>query len=92
MINKISNGMNNTTIEKVQKVTSQGQITLPVRWRRKFGSNQVILRSKGNILEVSPLNLSICDDEYTVFDAIRDNKGKGVKSQDLLKILKKIDK
>lgn len=86
--------MNNTTLEKVQKVTSQGQITLPIAWRRKFKNNQVIMRSKGDILEVSPLNLSICDDnaEYTVFDAIRDNKGKGIKSQDLLKILQKIDK
>ena len=30
--------------------------------------------------------------EYTVFDAIRDNKGKGLKASDLLNILKKISK
>lgn len=28
--------------------------------------------------------------EYTVFDAIRDNQGKGIKANDLIKILKKI--
>lgn len=27
--------------------------------------------------------------EYTVFDAIRDNKGKGIKVKDLIKILEK---
>ncbi|MDO8555414.1 MAG: hypothetical protein Q7R75_02515 [bacterium] len=31
-------------------------------------------------------------DEYTVFDAIRDNKGKGLKVLDLIKILKKREK
>lgn len=82
-------------LEKVQKVTSQGQITLPVAWRRKFKCNQIIMRSKNDILEVAPLNLSAYDKkntEYTVFDAIRDNKGKGIKSQDLIRILKKISK
>ena len=29
--------------------------------------------------------------EYTVFDAIRDNKDRGLKAKDLLKILNKID-
>lgn len=78
-------------IGKVQKVTSQGQITLPIVWRRKFDTNQIILREKGNIIEVEALNLSehIENDGYTVFDAIRDNKGKGIKAQDLLETLPK---
>lgn len=76
---------------KVQKVTSQGQITLPIAWRRKFDTDQVILREKGNIIEIEAFDLSARgeSDEYTVFDAIRDNKGKGVRAQDLLEILKK---
>jgi bifunctional DNA-binding transcriptional regulator/antitoxin component of YhaV-PrlF toxin-antitoxin module len=76
---------------KVQKVTSQGQITLPIAWRRKFDSDQIILRVKGDVLEIEAFDLSARNksDEYTVFDAIRDNKGKGIKAQDLLKTLPK---
>ena len=85
--------MNNdkNTTGKIQKVTSQGQITLPIAWRRKFNTDQVILRTKGNVLEIEAFDLLVRneDDEYTVFDAIRDNKGKGVKAQDFLEILKK---
>jgi hypothetical protein len=28
--------------------------------------------------------------EYTVFDAVRDNQGKGIKANDLIKVLKKM--
>lgn len=77
--------------EKIQRITSQGQITLPITWRKKFQVNQIILREKGNKLEIEALDLSKFqkDSEYTVFDAIRDNKGSGIKAQDLLKILPK---
>ncbi len=83
----------NIVVEKVQKITSKGQITLPVLWRNKFKADQIILRSKGNIIEISPVKLDLLESrEYTVFDAIRDNKGKGIKATDLLKLLKKINK
>ena len=38
-----------------------------------------------------PINLDNIDErqEYTVFDAIRDNKGKGIKAKDLVKVLQK---
>ena len=77
--------------EKIQKITSQGQITLPIAWRRKFNTDQVILRSKGNLIEIEAFDLSKRgeNNEYTVFDAIRDNKGIGIKAQDILKILPK---
>lgn len=81
-------------ISRVQRVTSKGQITLPVSWRAGVRSDQVLVEQKGEILEISPVRLARNQDEkgwYTVFDAIRDNKGKGIKAQDLLKILKKID-
>lgn len=79
------------TQTKIQKITSKGQITLPVSWRRKFNASQIIIRPKGDFLEIKPINPEIYGDETTVFDAIRDNNGKGLKVKDLIKILKKID-
>lgn len=77
----------------ITKATTKGQITLPVRWRRSFSTNQFIIVEKGDWLEIRPLDLSHFDKntEYTVFDAIRDNGGKGIKARDLKKILKKIN-
>lgn len=77
---------------KVQNVTSKGQITLPAVWRKQFPGNQIILTIKNNTIEISPVVISseIHDEYTTVFDAIRDNKGKGLKATDLLKMLSKI--
>lgn len=79
------------TIEKIQKITSKGQITLPVAWRRATGAETITVTTRGNTIEIMPAELQK-NDEYTVFDAIRDNKGKGIKASDLVKILRKIDK
>ena len=75
----------------IVKATTKGQITLPARWRRNFSGSQYIIRTKKNSLEILPLDLKKISfqGEYTVFDAIRDNKGKGLKAKDLVKILKK---
>lgn len=80
--------------KRVQKVTSKGQITLPVSWRKKFNVQQVLVEPKGDFIEISSFSLDDrgCNEEYTVFDAIRDNNGKGLKAKDLLNILKKVDK
>lgn len=78
--------------EKIQKITSRGQITLPVSWRRKVNTNTIVVRTKGDVVEITPARLEKNSGEYTVFDAIRDNEGKGIKATDLVKILKKIDK
>lgn len=82
------------TIERIQKITSKGQITLPIAWRRKMHTSTIIVREKGGVLEVAPARLMEEDsDGYTtVFDAIRDNGGKGIKASDLSKLLRKIDK
>ncbi len=76
----------------VLKATTKGQITLPVKWRRNFATNQYLVEAKGNILTVQPLDLkkATAPKEITVFDAIRDNKGKGIYAEDLQKILRKI--
>lgn len=75
------------TIEKTQKMTERGQITLPVSWRKKVQTDTIYLRADGDCIEISPVYR-----EYTVFDAIRDNGGRGLKAVDLVKMLKKIDK
>ena len=74
-------------------MTSKGQITLPVSWRAGIDTDQVLVEQKGEVLEISPARLSRRDEKgrHTVFDAIRDNKGRGINAKDLLKILKKID-
>ena len=65
-------------------------------WNRKnneIGTEQIVLKTKGNSIEISPFYISDknTSNEYTVFYAIRDNKGKGIKADDLLKILKEIN-
>lgn len=77
--------------EKIQRVTSKGQITLPSVWRKEFGTDQVVVTAKGGKIEIAPVRRSR-ENEYTVFDAIRDNKGKGIKAEDLIKVLEKINR
>jgi len=79
------------TTQKIQKVTSKGQITLPISWRKATGANTITLVINGEHIEIVPARLKT-ESEYTVFDAIRDNKGKGLKVADLVKVLKKIDR
>ncbi len=77
-------------METLQKITTKGQITLPIAWRRETGARTITLSTKGVRIEIAPARLQDTN-EYTVFDAIRDNKGKGIKATDLVKILKKIE-
>ncbi len=77
-------------MDTIVKATTKGQITIPAKWRRNFDTNQFLIKDKGEILEIRPLFLRDLEKkEYTVFDALRDNKGKGIKAKDLVKILKK---
>ncbi|MFA6170919.1 MAG: hypothetical protein WCW77_04730 [Patescibacteria group bacterium] len=79
----------------VVKTTSKGQITLPIKWRRKFKTNQFILECQGNSLTIQPLDLTKIPkprkNEQVIFDAIRDNKGKGIPAREILKILQKLN-
>ncbi len=74
----------------ILKSTTKGQVTLPVKWREKFDTNQFIANFKGDKLEIEPLIIDKKNkaEEITVFDAIRDNKGKGIKAKDLVDMLK----
>lgn len=80
---------------RIQNITSKGQITLPVVWRRRTEARQVVLRARGDILEIMPAEVPArgqqAPKEYTVFDALRDNKGKGLKAADLLTLLEKMN-
>ncbi len=79
------------TVERIQKITSKGQITLPVAWRRFTAAKIITVTTKGDRIEIAPAKIQK-GGEYTVFDALRDNKGKGIKANDLLKILEKLEK
>lgn len=83
------------TREKIQRVTERGQITLPISWRRKMGNaSAIIVRTKGDTLEITPLRTEDERDEewLTLFDAVRDNKGKGILAKDFAKMIRRIDK
>ena len=77
----------------ITKATTKGQITLPAKWRKNFSTDKFIIVEKEGFLEIRPLDLEKLNlaKEYTVFDALRDNSGRGLKAKDLIKILKKID-
>ena len=79
-----------TISEKLQKITSKGQITLPVAWRRAVKTNTILVTQKGDVLSISPARLEKEHSEYTVFDALRDNSGKGVRAKELVILLKKL--
>ena len=74
----------------ILKATTKGQVTLPAKWRKNFSRNNFIAKENGDILEIKPIDIDKIENEYTVFDALRDNKGKGIKAGDLVKILKSI--
>lgn len=75
----------------ITKATTKGQITIPANWRNNFGTNMFIITTKEDVLEIKPFFVESIktDSDYTVFDAIKHNKGKGIKAKDLTKILKK---
>lgn len=79
----------------ILKTTTKGQITLPVKWRKRYLTNQYKATEQGDRLIIEPLDLAKLDDEKgweTVFSAKKHNQGKGVEVSKLLKILDKIEK
>lgn len=80
-----------TPTQKLQKITSKGQITLPVAWRNLVKTNAILVSQEGEVLRISPARFESSEKEYTVFDAIRDNDGKGVPATEIMRILKKLN-
>ena len=61
---------------KLQKISSKGQITLPVAWRKAVDTDHIMLQIKGNAIEIRPMHIPAPEaDETVVFDAWRDNEG-----------------
>lgn len=75
---------------KIQKISSKGQVTLPASWRRSIKTEHITVSVSGDTLEIRPARIDQSG-EYTVFDVIRDNQGKGLKVKDLQKILAKLN-
>ena len=75
----------------IVKATSKGQITLPSKWRKRSEANQYLLKEEGDSLVIIPLEVDSIEQQgwKTVFDATRDNGGKGVLLSDFIKSLKK---
>ncbi|HCA67236.1 MAG: hypothetical protein A2249_00895 [Candidatus Jacksonbacteria bacterium RIFOXYA2_FULL_44_7] len=79
------------TTKTIQKATSRGQITLPVAWRKKFNTNQFLMEAEESFLKIVPIDTDDLGEYEVVFDAARDNDGKGILGRDLIKMIQKID-
>ena len=79
-------------MERIQKVTSKGQITLPIDWRRKVKTDTFVVNTNGSTVEISPVKIKKDNNGwYNIFDAKRDNRGKGIKAKTLLKKIRKMN-
>lgn len=75
-----------STKTKIQKISSKGQVTLPASWRKSIKTDHISVLVSDDKLVIQPARFDV-GGEYTVFDAIRDHEGKGLKVKDLQKIL-----
>lgn len=76
---------------KIAKSTERGQLTLPKEWRDHFPTNSFIVEMHDDRLIITPLNLEKADNEEILFDADRDNNGKGVSAEDMIAMIRKIN-
>ena len=73
---------------KITKCTEKGQITLPKKWRELFDTDSFIVDFDNKQLIVRPIEMAKLNEEI-VFDADRDNQGKGIPIDEMIKMLKK---
>lgn len=67
-------------------------MTLPATWRKAVGTEHIIVRTKGDALEIRPMYIPPEEaDETTVFDALRDNNGKPISPQTIIDMIKRIE-
>lgn len=81
--------------KKVVKSTSKGQITLPKTWRSQFDTDTFILDVRGERLIITALDLTEEEEieekgEEVLWDAKRDNNGKGLDIEEAIAILEKL--
>lgn len=77
---------------KIVKATTKGQVTIPKAWRDKFKTDDFLLQIKIDQIVIKPVQLADLEAEEVVFDADRDNEGKGVSPDEIIRLLKKIKK
>lgn len=75
---------------KVIKSTERGQITLPQKWRTNFKTDNYLIEMHDDRLVITPFIIEKPTKDEVLFDADRDNGGKGVSADDIIKALKKI--
>lgn len=75
--------------DKVIQPTSKGQITLPKEWRSKFPTNSFLIKQSETKLEIVPVYVDELTSEDIIFDATRDNQGKGISPSKLTDLMKK---
>lgn len=80
-----------TMTDKVVQPTSKGQVTLPKEWRNKFPTNNFLIKTSATKLEIIPVFVDVLEEEEIIFDADRDNNGKGLKPNELIHAIKKAD-
>jgi bifunctional DNA-binding transcriptional regulator/antitoxin component of YhaV-PrlF toxin-antitoxin module len=73
---------------KIQKVTTKGQITLPVKWRKNLENSYVSVEVSKKGLVINPITMENDTQWETIFDAKRDNKGKGISAKKFSQLLK----
>lgn len=75
---------------KIVTTTEKGQITLPKPWRQQFDTDTFLLIQNSKQIVIKPLYIDDIESEEIIFDADRDNNGKGISPDQMLKMLKKI--
>lgn len=75
---------------KILKSTERGQITLPKQWRERFATDSFLVEMHENRLVILPFRLDATLEEEVLFDADRDNDGKGVSPEDIIAVLKQL--
>lgn len=74
---------------RIVKATVKGQVTLPKSWRDQFRTDNYMMIVKKEKLEIKPVELTDIDEEV-IFDADRDNDGKGIPFEEMIRILEKL--
>jgi bifunctional DNA-binding transcriptional regulator/antitoxin component of YhaV-PrlF toxin-antitoxin module len=77
---------------KIVTSTERGQITLPKHWRKHFNTDNYVLHMYEDKIILMPLKVDCSPDEEILFDADRDNNGKGIPAEEMIALLKKIEK
>ena len=75
---------------KFAKSTSKGQVTLPKEWRSQFNTDNFLMEMHDQKIVIKPIEIGELVDEEVVFDAKKDNDGKGISLDEMIKLLKKV--